>query len=302
MKHPFFSLVRVSSFAFLLATTSPLAFSQEATPSASSTPLVQPTASASVEAPAASPATSGQTNATTNVQPPVTAASPGTPTYRNYSSVHVDGPYIAITFDDGPSPKLTPRLLDMLKKRGIKVTFFTIGENVARYPQVVARAAAEGHEIANHTWHHPALTKLSDERVQEELNKTSDAIFQATGKKPVLVRPPYGAINARLTRMIEQQDGMKVVLWSVDPNDWKRPGSSVVTQRLLAGAKPGAITLSHDIHSGTIDAMPETLDALKAKGYKFVTVSELIALETKKPAPVATPQQKKHKAASKKQG
>jgi peptidoglycan/xylan/chitin deacetylase (PgdA/CDA1 family) len=204
------------------------------------------------------------------------------PFSKSYCSVPVDGPYIAMSFDDGPSPILTPRLLDMLKQRGIKVTFFVIGQNVEHAPEVVARAAAEGHEIGNHTWSHPALTKLSDARDQEEINKTSEAIFKATGKKPVLLRPPYGAMNARVHRLIEQ-DGMKVVLWSVDPNDWKRPGSAVVERRILAGAKPGAIILSHDIHPGTIEAMPATLDALLAKGYKFVTVSELIAMESQHP-------------------
>lgn len=207
---------------------------------------------------------------------------------KSYCSVPVDGPYIAMSFDDGPSPTLTPRLLDMLKQRGIKVTFFVIGQNVEHAPEVVARAAAEGHEIGNHTWSHPALTKLSDARDQEEINKTSEAIFKATGKKPVLLRPPYGAMNPRVHRIIEQ-DGMKVVLWSVDPNDWKRPGSAVVERRILAGAKPGAIILSHDIHPGTIEAMPSTLDALLAKGYKFVTVSELIAMESQHPkAPAST--------------
>lgn len=207
---------------------------------------------------------------------------------KSYCSVPVDGPYIAMTFDDGPSTALTPRLLDLLKQRGIKVTFFVIGQNVEHAPEIVARAAAEGHEIGNHTWDHPPLTKLSDARAQEEINKTSEAIFNATGKKPVLLRPPYGAVNPRISHLIDQ-DGMKVVLWSVDPNDWKRPGAAVVERRILAGAKPGAIILSHDIHPGTVEAMPATLDALLAKGYKFVTVSELMAMESQHPkVPVVT--------------
>lgn len=203
--------------------------------------------------------------------------------YRNYHSVHVDGPYIAMTFDDGPSPTLTPKLLDILKEKGVKATFFVIGQNVVHAPQIVARAAREGHEIGSHTWSHPALTKLSDAKVQEEIEKTSSAILEATGKKPTLLRPPYGTINPHLSKMIEQEDGLTIVLWSVDPLDWKSPGASVVAQRLITGAKPGAITLSHDIKPGTIKAIPQVIDALKAKGYQFVTVSELIALETKIP-------------------
>jgi peptidoglycan/xylan/chitin deacetylase (PgdA/CDA1 family) len=206
--------------------------------------------------------------------------------YRNYSSVHVDGPYIAITFDDGPSPTLTPRLLDILKEKGVKATFFVIGQNVAHSPDIVARASSEGHEIGSHSWSHPVLTKLSDDKVHEELQKTSEAILSATGKKPTLLRPPYGAINPHLSRMIEGQEGLTIVLWSVDPLDWKSPGSSVLAERLIAGSKPGAITLSHDIKPGTIEAIPHVIDALKAKGYQFVTVSELIALESKVPAQV----------------
>jgi len=207
-----------------------------------------------------------------------------TPSYHKYSSVHVDGPYIAMTFDDGPSPTLTPHLLDILKEKGVKATFFVIGQNVIQSPEIVARAAAEGHEIGNHTWSHPVLTKLSDARLQEEVQKTSDAIAEATGKKPPLLRPPYGAINSHVGKILEQKDGLTVVLWSVDPLDWKSPGANVVAQRLIVGAKPGAITLSHDIKPGTIQAIPEVIDALKAKGYQFVTVSQLIALESKAPA------------------
>jgi peptidoglycan/xylan/chitin deacetylase (PgdA/CDA1 family) len=286
----------VAASLFLTALL-PLASAQEATPAStvSANALAAPTNTASVPdvtTPEASPAAVPVSNpaccdsmAEQKSIPPVAS---GAPSYRTYSSVHVDGNYIAIAFDDGPSATLTPRLLDILKERGIKVTFFVIGENAARNPQILAREVAEGHEVGNHTWDHPQLTKLSDTRVQEELNKTSDVIFQATGKKPVLLRPPYGAINPRLTHMIQDQDGMKIVLWSVDPQDWKRPGSAVVSQRLLAGAKPGAILLAHDIHPGTIEAMPATLDALLAKGYKFVTVSELIAMESKTPQPAAT--------------
>ena len=310
MKNSLFSLLGVSSFVVFLMTTISVVSSQEAPPVAAPSANVAPIAPSNVATPVSAPPVVAPTSTPQccggmAAQAPSVAASSETPTCRNYSSVHVDGPYIAITFDDGPSATLTPRLLDMLKQRGIKATFFVIGENAAAHPEIVAREVAEGHEVGNHTWSHPALTKISEARVQEELNKTSDAIFQATGKKPVLMRPPYGAMNPRLTRMIEQQDGMKVILWSVDPNDWKRPGSAIVSQRLLAGTKPGAITLSHDIHPGTIDAMPATLDAWIAKGYKFVTVSELIAMESKTPLPAATPSasvapKKKHKSSSKK--
>ena len=98
-----------------------------------------------------------------------------------YSSVHVEGSYIAMTFDDGPEPKLTPKLLDILKEKGIKATFFVVGQNAAAYPEILKRAVAEGHEIANHSWSHPNFGKMSDPAVNQELQKTHDAIFQATG-------------------------------------------------------------------------------------------------------------------------
>jgi peptidoglycan/xylan/chitin deacetylase (PgdA/CDA1 family) len=106
----------------------------------------------------------------------------------------------------------------------------------------------------------------------------------------VLLRPPYGAITARQKEWIEKQFGLSVIIWSVDPFDWKRPGASVIEQRILAGARPGAIILSHDIHKQTVDAMPATLDALAAKGFKFVTVSQLIAMNKPKSSSSPSPQ------------
>jgi peptidoglycan/xylan/chitin deacetylase (PgdA/CDA1 family) len=203
------------------------------------------------------------------------------------NSVRVDHPVIALTFDDGPSAVLTPRLLDILKQRNIKVTFFVLGQLAQEHPEILERAVAEGHEIANHSWDHKALNKMAEGGLRHELADTSAEITKATGKPVTLMRPPYGATNPRLNRAIEKEYGMKVILWSVDPLDWKRPGPQVVSQRILKETKPGSIILSHDIHPGTIEAMPMTLDALLAKGYKFVTVSELLAMESKQPASAA---------------
>jgi peptidoglycan-N-acetylglucosamine deacetylase len=197
-----------------------------------------------------------------------------------FNAVHVDGPYIAMTFDDGPSATLTPKLLDLLAAHRIKATFFVIGENVAEYPEIVARAAREGHEIANHSWSHPNLGKMSDESVRRQLQQTDDAIKSATGKRPTLMRPPYGSITAREKRWIHDEFGYDIILWDVDPYDWKRPGPAVVRNRILTETRPGSIVLSHDIHPGTIEAMPSTFDELEAKGFKFVTVSQLIRMKT----------------------
>jgi peptidoglycan/xylan/chitin deacetylase (PgdA/CDA1 family) len=202
----------------------------------------------------------------------------------SFDSVHVDGQYIALTFDDGPHATNTPRLLEMLAKRHIKATFFVIGECAREYPEILKRTAAEGHEIGNHSWSHPNLAKMSDEAVRSQLQKTADAI-QAVGVKPTLMRPPYGNLTPRQRRWVNEEFGYKIILWDVDPLDWKYRNSARVKKELLAGARPGSILLAHDIHSTTIDAMPETLDELLARGFQFVTVSELLALEKSLPAP-----------------
>ena len=233
---------------------------------------------------------------------PVSSPTPTSLKPATYFQANVDGPYIAMTFDDGPNPETTPRLLDILKQRNIKATFFMIGQNAERNPEIVKRILADGHEIGNHSWTHPQLAKLSDERVTDEITKTQNAIKNASGYTPQLLRPPYGSITPRQKEWIENQFGLSVILWSVDPFDWKRPGVSVIEQRILAGAKPGAIVLSHDIHKQTVDSMPATLDALAAKGYKFVTVSQLIAMNRPKssPTPGSSPGQSPGKAKPKK--
>ena len=197
-----------------------------------------------------------------------------------FNSVHVDGPYIAMTFDDGPSAVLTPKLLDLLAAHHIKATFFVIGENVAEHQEIVARAAKEGHEIGNHSWSHPNFGKMSQESVRSQVQRTDDAIKSATGKRPTLLRPPYGSITEREKRWIHDEFGYDIILWDVDPLDWKRPGPAVVRSRILKETRPGSIVLSHDIHPGTIEAMPSTFDELEAKGFKFVRVSELIDMAT----------------------
>src|SRR5438128_8309111 len=199
-----------------------------------------------------------------------------------FSSVHVDGPYIAMTFDDGPSATLTPKLIALLAAHSIKATFFVIGGNVADHPDIVARAARESHEIRKHSWSHPNFAKMSEEGVRSQLRRTDDAIKSATGLRPTLLRPPYGSITAREKRWIHDEFGYQIILWDVDPYDWKRPGPAVVRNRILKETQPGSIVLSHDIHPGTIEAMPSTFDALEAKGFKFVTVSELIRMAVPK--------------------
>jgi peptidoglycan/xylan/chitin deacetylase (PgdA/CDA1 family) len=183
-----------------------------------------------------------------------------------------------MTFDDGPNEKLTPELLEILATHHIHATFFVIGENAERHPEILQRAIREGQEIGNHSWSHPAFAKMSDAAVRRELQKTDDVIRAAIGTRPTLMRPPYGSITSRQKQWIHAEFGYRIILWDVDPLDWKRPGALVVTSRIVRETRPGSIILSHDIHPGTIKAMPATFDQLQAKGFKFVTVSELIAM------------------------
>ena len=213
------------------------------------------------------------------------AQSPPSTEKITFSKVNVDGPYIAMTFDDGPHATNTPKLLDMAAKRHIKLTFFVIGQCVEQNPAVLRREVAEGHEIGNHTWSHPDLAKLSDDSVRTQLRQTEDAIVKTIDIKPKLMRPPYGELTKRQREWVNRDFGYKIILWDVDPVDWKRPGSNIVAQRIIAGARPGSIILSHDIHPGTIAAMSQVFDTLLAKGFKFVTVSELISHAQTSPTP-----------------
>jgi peptidoglycan/xylan/chitin deacetylase (PgdA/CDA1 family) len=197
-----------------------------------------------------------------------------------FTRCEVPAPVIAITFDDGPNPDHTPRLLDMLKARNIKATFFMVGRCVVTWPHIVKRIADEGHEVANHSWSHPLLTSLGNTSLDSQLQKTHDAILKACGKAPLHYRPPYGAIGMSQRKRIHEKLGYSTILWDVDPLDWKTPrNSKKVEERILANTKSGSIILTHDIHGTTVDAMPATLDALIARGYQFATVSQLIELE-----------------------
>jgi len=227
--------------------------------------------------PVATPAAHHQPSISIGASGPLEPRPPRSP--ATYNSVNTTRPYVALTFDDGQHPELTPRLLDILRHEGVRATFYVIGRNVQTYPEIARRIVAEGHEIANHSWSHPRLPSLSAARLKSELSQTSDVIQRVTGRRPTNMRPPYGAINERVRQAIYRDHGLDVIIWSVDPLDWKRPGAEVVRRRLVEGAAPGGILLAHDIHPGTIDAMSGTIKDLKAKGYGFATVSQLLALQ-----------------------
>ena len=251
--------------------------------------------------PFADPAAEALKNpAATDNTPPVKQAVPRNPETApkadisknngiSFSRVMVSGNYIAMTFDDGPHPKNTPRLLTMLRERNIKATFYVIGQSVDLYPQIVRRTVAEGHEIGNHSHTHRLLSKMSDDGIRKELSSCRDAIARAAGVQPRTMRPPYGGLLQRQREWIHAEYNYPTILWSVDPLDWKRPGASVVSSRILAGASNGGIVLAHDLHAQTVDAMPATLDGLLRRGFKFVTVSQLLAMKTETPAAAPAP-------------
>jgi len=180
---------------------------------------------------------------------------------------------IALTFDDGPGP-YTAHLLDILDQYGAKATFFLIGSKVSGQASVVRSTQARGHQLGNHSWSHPELPKLSVDQIAGEIDRTNEAIRQATGVKPSILRPPYGAVNGVVLEQIRLR-GMSSILWSVDTRDWADRNSQIVCSRAVAGARPGAVILMHDIHQTSVNAVPCILSSLKQQGYSFVTIQRL---------------------------
>ncbi len=190
--------------------------------------------------------------------------------------VATERPLVALTFDDGPHHSLTPQLLQILADYNVRATFYVIGNRVTWHPELVRLTAQAGHEVGNHTWSHPSLFGYSDGGVLDQIDRTSQAIEAACGHRPVTMRPPFGNLYPRQRQMLHAARGMPTVLWSVDPQDWTRPGSSVVANRIVSRSHPGAVILTHDIHGPTVRAMPATIAGLQARGFRFVTVSELL--------------------------
>ena len=181
------------------------------------------------------------------------------------------GKLIALTFDDGPGP-YTRRLLEGLAKRGVKATFFMLGQQAENYDVTAGLVRDAGHQIASHTYDHPQLSKKTDSQVRWQISHTADILNRITGYGThYLVRPPYGDYNSRVLSLLDNP----AILWSVDPLDWKYRNADTVCTNIVNGAHDGAIVLAHDIHSTTVDGVLMAIDKLQAKGYEFVTVNEL---------------------------
>jgi peptidoglycan/xylan/chitin deacetylase (PgdA/CDA1 family) len=181
---------------------------------------------------------------------------------------------VALTFDDGPGPD-TGRVLDTLRKHKVPATFFVLGSRVGPYASEVAREVWDGHEVANHTWSHRQLTRLSSAEIRSELDRTAAAVERAAGVETRLMRPPYGEVDSRVREAIKAA-GYAEIRWSVDTRDWEHRSADAVVAHVVNDTRRGAIILMHDIQQASVDALPRVIDALRERGYTLVTVSNLL--------------------------
>ncbi|MCT9930949.1 polysaccharide deacetylase family protein [Planotetraspora sp. A-T 1434] len=186
---------------------------------------------------------------------------------------------IALTFDDGPNPPYTGQILDILERYGVPATFFCVGLHASARPGDIARIADMGHAVGNHTWSHPFLPDLSRPQLGEQIERTEEVLVNAGGAVSRLFRPPYGSRTPEVMDWLSAQD-VTVVLWDVEPFDWALPGPGVITEKVLAQARPGSIVLMHDgggDRSQTVAALPGVIEGLLDRGYRFVLVDELLS-------------------------
>ena len=181
-------------------------------------------------------------------------------------------PSIAITFDDGPSGRYTGRLLDGLKERNVKASFFLIGENAEENPVLVERIYKEGHLIGNHTYSHVQMTHLSEEAAVREIEKTDQVISAITGEHVAYMRPPFVAWQRELEVRME----VLPVLWSVDPLDWTTENVDEIVSKVVTEVEEGDIILLHDCYASSVEAALRIVDILQKEGYEFVTVDRLL--------------------------
>lgn len=185
---------------------------------------------------------------------------------------------IALTFDDGPHPKETHEILDVLCKYNVKGTFFVVGKHTKWYSEALIRASKEGHEIGNHTFSHPDISNLNSDDITREIKECEDILVNLTGKRPTLFRPPYGSYSKEKLGRIAQKSGYKIILWTtIDAKDWKNPPSLQISDTIISKAQNGDIILLHDYGTkNTVKALDIIIPQMMKKGYKFVTVSEII--------------------------
>ena len=186
-------------------------------------------------------------------------------------AVSGDCKYVALTFDDGPRADTTSILLDGLRTRGARATFFLIGEQIPGNEALLRRMAAEGHQIGNHTYSHAILEAASDNAVVEEIHKTEVLLNEVLGGGTYWLRPPYGMVDRSRISLIKTP----MIFWSLDPEDWKVLDTAQVVESILESVQPGDIILLHDFYPTSVEAALQVIDALAPEGYVFVTVEEL---------------------------
>jgi peptidoglycan/xylan/chitin deacetylase (PgdA/CDA1 family) len=180
---------------------------------------------------------------------------------------------VALTFDDGPHPTWTPQVLDVLDQLQVKATFFVVGDNVRRYPGLVAEIQRRGHSVQNHSYTHADLVTLDNEAVTQEIRRTTAEIQAAGAPGPHCLRPPYGSYDQRID-LLAAAENLELLLWDVDPRDWSRPGVPTIVDRATQ-AGSGDIILFHDgggDRSQTVAALPEVVNVLRERGYGFQTL------------------------------
>lgn len=201
-----------------------------------------------------------------------------------YSEGKTTQKVVALTFDDGPYPPYTDQILDILKENQVQATFFLIGRNAEKHPDLVRRISMEGHQIGNHTYNHIDLLKADHDTVAREVNRTNRIIADITGEAPHAVRPPHGFRDPVVLEVMAER-GLKVVEWSVMSKDWTNPGVDTIVQRTLEKVQNGSVILLHDgdgvaqsaSRAQTVEATRRIIRKLRAQGYKFVTVDEILA-------------------------
>lgn len=186
---------------------------------------------------------------------------------------------VIFTFDDGPHPRTTPQILEILKKRNIKAIFFVLGLQAEKYPDLVKRIYADGHEIGNHSYNHKNLAQLSETQVRQQISRTNEIITGITGKRPTFLRPPYGALNKQLLRIC-QSENMNIMLWTVDPKDWQNKNEATIVRNLshqlgLGHNLRGGAILLHDIYPATVRALDPILDRLFINDYRVVDAGNM---------------------------
>jgi len=202
-------------------------------------------------------------------------------------SFPTESKYVALTFNKGPHGSLTPILLDILNDANTKATFFVSGVKVELYPDIVLRAIEEGHEVGSHLYDNSRKRRMEWSEVYNQILQTKEILLNTTGKDSKLMRFPNGKILKTIDHDFLSEAKLHVIMWSIDTNDSRQPSVSEIIDKVLSHVKPGSIILCHDIHTGTIEAIPDLIDQLKAKGYTFKTITELLQL-TVPPPPSST--------------